>query len=131
MGSVNKAIIVGCLGKNPEIRITQRSGVRVVTLTVATHESWQDPKTGVWKEHTEWHRVVIMNEALGVVAATYLRKGSAIYVEGKLMTRKWTDPEGVARFTTEINLGRHHGRLTLLEANAGKEGEGDAQSCVG
>jgi single-strand DNA-binding protein len=115
MGSVNKVIIVGCLSKSPEIRITQRSGIRVVTLTVATHESWLDQKTGIWKEHTEWHRVVIMNEALGAVAATYLRKGAPVYAEGKLMTRKWTDPEGVARFTTEINLGRHHGTLTLLE----------------
>jgi single-strand DNA-binding protein len=124
MGSVNKVIIVGCLDKDPEIRITQRSGVKVVTLNVATRESWLDQKSGDWREHTAWHRVVIMNEALGAVAAKNLRKGAQIYVEGKLLTRQWTDPGGVVRFTAEINVGRHHGTLTLLEADQGSEGEG-------
>jgi single-strand DNA-binding protein len=126
MGSVNKAIIVGRLAKDPEIRVTQRSGVRVVTLTLLTLESWQDQKTGTLREHTEWHRVVIMNEALGAAAENELHKGAKIYVEGKLMTRKWTDPSGVTRFTTEINLGRHHGTFMLLAPHEGDEGCGGA-----
>src|ERR1700722_8061920 len=105
-GSVNKATIVGCLGKDPLVRITQRSGIKVVTLSVATRASWKDAMSGTWREHTEWHRVVIMNEVLGEVAERFLRQGSRIYAEGKLITRKWIDPDGVARVTTEINLGR-------------------------
>jgi single-strand DNA-binding protein len=123
-GSVNKAMIVGCLGKDPQIRNTQRSGIKVVTLTVATRENWKDVRSGTWREHTEWHRVVIMNEALGEIAERFLRKGSKIYAEGKLMTRQWIDQDGVARATTEINLGRYHGALTLLDSQEeGQDGE--------
>jgi single-strand DNA-binding protein len=127
--SVNKATIVGCLGKDPQIRSTQRSGIKVVTLTVATRESWQEKDSGTWREHTEWHRVVIMNEALGEIAQRFLRKGAKIYAEGKLMTRKWIDQDGVPRASTEINLGRYHGALALLDPQedgfAGPEGDGD------
>ena len=129
-GSVNKAMIVGCLGKDPLVRTTQRSGIKVVTLTVATRESWQDKQSGAWRDHTEWHRVVIMNEALGEVAQRCLRKGSNIYAEGKLMTRQWIDQDGAARTTTEINLGRYYGTLTLLDPQdegrgVGHEGDGN------
>jgi single-strand DNA-binding protein len=130
-GSVNKAMIVGCLGKDPQMRATQRSGVKVVTLTVATRESWQDKQSGAWREHTEWHRVVIMNEALGELAQRTLRKGAKIYAEGKLMTRQWIDQDGISRTTSEINLGRYHGTLTLLDpqeedGRGGPEGDGKA-----
>ena len=83
-------------------------------MSVATRESWQEKESGVWREHTEWHRVVIMNEALGEMAQRVLRKGTKIYAEGKLMTRKWIDQDGIIRVTTEINVGRYHGTLTLL-----------------
>ncbi|HVE21820.1 MAG TPA: single-stranded DNA-binding protein [Acidocella sp.] len=115
-GFVNKAMIVGRLGKDPHIRNTHRSGIKIVTLTVATCEHWTDASTGMRREHVEWHRVVIMNEALGDVAEKFLRKGAKIYAEGKLMTRRWVDQDGAARATTEINLGRYHGTLTLLDA---------------
>jgi single-strand DNA-binding protein len=113
-GSVNKAIIIGCLGKDPQVRHTQRSGIKVVTLSIVTRESWQEKESGLWREHAEWHRVVIMNEALGEMAQRVLRKGTKIYAEGKLMTRKWVDQDGIIRVTTEINLGRYHGALALL-----------------
>lgn len=112
-GSINKVTLVGNLGRDPEVRSTQ-SGLKVVSFAVATSESWNDKASGERKELTEWHRVVIMNDRLGDVAEKYLRKGSKVYLEGKLQTRKWTDQSGQERYTTEIMLGRFNGELVLL-----------------
>ena len=100
-GSVNKVILVGNLGRDPEIR-TLNSGDRVANLRIATSEQWRDKATGERKEKTEWHRVVIFNEQLAKVAEQYLKKGSTVYIEGQLQTRKWTDKDGQERYTTEI-----------------------------
>ncbi|MDW8443535.1 MAG: single-stranded DNA-binding protein [Acetobacteraceae bacterium] len=107
-GSVNKVILVGNLGRDPEVRTTQ-SGMKVVNLSVATSDTWSDKATGERQERTEWHRVVIMNDRLAEVAEKYLRKGSKVYLEGKLQTRKWTDQSGQERYTTEVLLGRDRG----------------------
>ena len=122
-GSVNKVILVGNLGRDPEVRSTQ-SGDKVVNLSVATSERWKDKNTGEPREKTEWHRVVIFNDRLGDVAEKYLRKGSKVYVEGQLQTRKWTDNSGVEKYTTEVVLQRFRGELTMLNA----KGEGGSAS---
>jgi single-strand DNA-binding protein len=123
---VNKVILVGNLGKDPEVRNAQ-SGLKIVNLTVATSDTWNDKMSGERKELTEWHRVVIMNDRLGEVAEKYLRKGSKVYLEGKLQTRKWTDQSGQDRYTTEIMLGRFGGELVLLD----KAGGGNASMGMG
>jgi len=123
-GSVNKVILVGNLGRDPEVRSTQ-DGTKVANLSLATSESWRDRNTGERRERTEWHRVVIFNERLAEVAEKYLRKGSKIYVEGQLQTRKWTDQSGQERYTTEVVLQRFRGELTMLDSRAGSEGGGD------
>ena len=115
-GSVNKVTLVGNLGKDPEIRNAQ-SGMKIVNLTVATSDSWNDKASGERKEQTEWHRVVIMNDRLAEVAEKYLKKGSKIYLEGKLQTRKWTDQSGQERYTTEVLLGRFGAEMVLLDRN--------------
>ncbi|VAV96157.1 Single-stranded DNA-binding protein [hydrothermal vent metagenome] len=112
-GSVNKVILIGNLGRDPEVRHTQ-DGKPVVTLNLATSESWKDRNSGERKERTEWHRVVIFNENLCRVAEQYLRKGSTLYIEGALQTRKWTDNAGVEKYTTEVVLQRFRGELTML-----------------
>ena len=117
-GSVNKVILIGNLGRDPEIRSTQ-DGTRVANLSVATSESWRDKNTGERREKTEWHRVVIFNERLGEVAEKYLRKGSKVYVEGQLQTRKWTDAQNQERYTTEVVLQRFRGDLTMLDGRPG------------
>jgi single-strand DNA-binding protein len=122
-GSVNKVILVGNLGRDPEIRSTQ-DGVRIANLAVATSESWRDKVSGERKERTEWHRVVIFNERLAEIAEKYLKKGSKIYVEGALQTRKWTDNSGQERYTTEIVLQRFRGELTMLDGAGGARGAG-------
>jgi len=122
-GSVNKVILVGNLGRDPEVRSTQ-SGDKVVNLSVATSERWKDKNTGEPREKTEWHRVVIFNERLGDVAEKYLRKGSKVYVEGQLQTRKWTDASGVEKYTTEVVLQRFRGELTMLDAKGEGSGTG-------
>lgn len=114
-GSVNKVILIGNLGRDPEVRNSQ-SGDKIVTLNLATSESWKDKSSGERKEKTEWHRVVIFNEALADIAERYLRKGSKVYLEGALQTRKWTDQSGVEKYTTEIVLARFRGALTLLDS---------------
>ncbi|MDX1485048.1 MAG: single-stranded DNA-binding protein [Alphaproteobacteria bacterium] len=123
-GSVNKVILVGNLGRDPEVRSTQ-DGTKIVQLSVATSESWKDRATGERRERTEWHRVVIFNERLAEVAEQYLRKGSKVYLEGQLQTRKWQDKEGQDRYTTEVVLGRFRGELTMLDSR-GSEGGGYA-----
>ena len=123
-GSVNKVILVGNLGKDPEVRRTT-SGDPVVNLSVATSESWRDKASGERKEKTEWHRVVIFNKNLADVAEKYLRKGSKVYVEGQLQTRKWTDKDGAERYSTEVVLQNFRGELTMLDGrNGGSEGGG-------
>ena len=120
-GSVNKVILVGNLGRDPEIRSTQ-DGTRVATLNLATSETWRDRASGERKERTEWHRVAIFNDRLVELAEKYLRKGSKIYVEGQLQTRKWQDQQGQDRYTTEIVLGRFRGELTMLDGAGGGGG---------
>jgi len=122
-GSVNKVILVGNLGRDPEIRSMQ-DGNRVANLAVATSESWRDRVSGERKERTEWHRVVIFNERLAEIAEKYLRKGSKVYLEGALQTRKWTDQGGQERYTTEIVLNRFRGELTMLDGAGGARGAG-------
>ncbi|WP_321390987.1 single-stranded DNA-binding protein [Emcibacter sp.] len=123
-GSVNKVILVGNLGRDPEVRHTQ-DGSPVVNLSLATSETWKDRATGERKERTEWHRVVIFNENLCRVAEQYLKKGSTIYIEGSLQTRKWTDQSGVEKYTTEIVLQKYRGELTMLGGrNEGGSGGG-------
>jgi single-strand DNA-binding protein len=117
-GSVNKVILVGNLGRDPEIRSTQ-DGIRIANLNLATSESWRDKMSGERKEKTEWHRVVIFNERLTELAEKYLRKGSKVYVEGALQTRKWTDNAGVEKYSTEIVLTRFRGELTMLDPARG------------
>jgi single-strand DNA-binding protein len=120
-GSVNKVILVGNLGRDPEIRSTQ-DGMRIANLNLATSESWRDRTSGERKERTEWHRVVIFNENLVTIAEKYLRKGSKVYVEGALQTRKWTDNAGVEKYSTEVVLQRFRGELTMLDGARGGGG---------
>ena len=123
-GSVNKVILVGNLGRDPEVKSTQ-DGAKIVNLSVATSERWKDRNTGESRERTEWHRVVIFNEQLANIAEQYLSKGSTIYIEGQLQTRKWTDQQGVEKYTTEVVLQRYRGELTMLGSRSGAGG-GDA-----
>jgi single-strand DNA-binding protein len=120
-GSVNKVILVGNLGRDPEIRSTQ-DGMRIANLRVATSENWRDKVSGERKERTEWHSVVIFNERLTEIAEKYLRKGSKVYIEGALQTRKWTDNSGQERYTTEVVLQRFRGELTMLDGARGAGG---------
>src|SRR5258705_2113272 len=120
-GSVNKVILVGNLGRDPELRSTQ-DGTRIANLAVATSESWRDRVSGERKERTEWHRVVIFNERLAEIAEKYLKKGAKVYLEGALQTRKWTDNSGQERYTTEIVLQRFRGELTMLDSARGAGG---------
>lgn len=122
-GSINKVTLIGNLGKDPEVRHTQ-DGAPIVTLAIATSDSWKDKATGEKREKTEWHRVVIFNEHLCKVAENYLKKGSKIYIEGSLQTRKWTDNAGVEKYSTEVVLQRYNGELTMLDGR-GDGGGGD------
>ena len=122
-GSVNKVILVGNLGKDPEVRSTQ-DGSKIVNLTLATSETWNDRASGERKERTEWHRIVIFNDRVADVAERFLKKGAKIYVEGSLQTRKWTDQQGQERYTTEVVIGRFNGQLTMLDGRSGGEGGG-------
>jgi single-strand DNA-binding protein len=119
-GSVNKVILIGNLGKDPEAR-SMGSGGEVVSFSIATSESWNDKASGERREKTEWHNIVIFNENLGRIAKQYLRKGSSVYVEGQLQTRKWQDQSGNDKYTTEVVLQRFRGELTLL---GGRDGGG-------
>ena len=125
-GSVNKVILIGNLGADPETR-AMPSGMTVANIRVATSENWKDKQSGENKERTEWHRVVIFNEKLAEVAQKYVRKGSKVYVEGQLSTRKWTDQSGQERYTTEVVIPRFGGALTMLDGRSGGgEGAGAA-----
>jgi single-strand DNA-binding protein len=122
-GSVNKVILVGNLGADPEIRRTN-DGRPIANLRVATSESWRDKATGERKEKTEWHRVVIFNEQLCKIAEQYLKKGSKVYLEGQLQTRKWQDKDGQDRYSTEVVLQGFNAQLTMLDGRNGEAGEG-------
>lgn len=121
-GSVNKVILVGNLGNDPEVRNIP-SGGKVVNLSIATSESWKDRNTGEKREKTEWHRVVIFSEGLTRVAESYLRKGSKVYIEGQLQTRKWQDQSGQDKYSTEIVLQGFNSNLTLLDGGEKKDGQ--------
>ena len=118
-GSVNKVILVGNLGRDPEVRSFQ-SGGKVVNLRIATSETWKDKASGERKERTEWHSVAIFNEPVGKIAEQYLRKGSKVYIEGQLETRKWQDQSGADKYTTEVVLRPFNGALTLLDGPSGE-----------
>jgi len=123
-GSVNKVILVGNLGRDPEVR-SLNDGSPVVNLALATSDTWRDKQTGERRERTEWHRIVIFNENLCKIAQNFLRKGSKIYVEGQLQTRKFTDRDGNERYTTEVVLQRYRGELTMLDSRQQGGGGGD------
>ena len=123
-GSINKVILVGNLGRDPESR-TMQDGNPVVNLSIATSENWRDKNSGERRERTEWHRVVIFNDKLAEVAQKYLRKGSKVYLEGQLQTRKWTDQSGMEKYTTEVVLQRYRGELTMLDGRSDGTGAND------
>jgi single-strand DNA-binding protein len=120
--SLNKVLLIGNLGREPEVR-TMQDGAKVVQLSVATSENWRDKLSGERKEKTEWHRVVIFNDKLAEVAEKYLHKGTKVYLEGQLQTRKWVDPSGQEKYTTEIVLQRYRGDMAMLD---GRDGAGSA-----
>jgi single-strand DNA-binding protein len=124
-GSVNKVILIGNLGRDPEVR-TMQNGGKVCNLSVATSERWRDRNSGEMQERTEWHRVVVFDEKIADVCERYLRKGSKVYLEGQLQTRKWTDQSGVEKYTTEVVLQRFRGNLVMLDGRG--EGGGDYSS---
>ena len=124
MSSVNKVILVGNLGRDPESRSFQNGG-GVVNFSIATSERWKDRSSGEQKERTEWHSIVVLNEGLQKVATQYLRKGSKVYIEGQLRTRKWTDQKNVERYSTEVVLGAFNSALTLLDKRESDPGRSD------
>ena len=121
-GSINKVTLIGNVGNEPEIRQTQQ-GKEIANLSIATSESWRDKNTGERKEKTEWHRVVIFNEGLVMVIKNYVHKGSKLYIEGALQTRKWTGNDGVEKYTTEVVLQGYSGNLTMLDSKGGSGGQ--------
>lgn len=130
-GSVNKVILVGNLGRDPEIRTFQNGG-KVCNLRIATSENWKDRNTGERREKTEWHSVAIFSEPLARIAEQYLRKGSKVYIEGQLETRKWQDQSGDDRYSTEVVLRPYRGELTLLDSRSdGGSGYGDDRGSYG
>jgi single-strand DNA-binding protein len=120
-GSVNKVILVGNLGKDPEIRSFQNGG-RVASFSLATSESWKDKSTGEKKDRTEWHRVSVLNDKLVEIVERYVKKGSKLYIEGQLETRKWTDKDGQEKYTTEVVLRPFRGEITMLDSAGGGRG---------
>jgi single-strand DNA-binding protein len=138
MAGVNKVILVGNLGKDPIVRATN-DGSKIVSFSLATSETWRDKASGERKEKTEWHNIVIFNENIGKVAEQYLRKGSKVFVEGQMQTRKWTDKDNQEKYTTEVVIGRFKGELTLLDSrgeggggmSGGGSGGGDYGSSSG
>jgi len=123
-GSLNKVMLIGNLGRDPEIR-TMQSGSKMATFTLATSETWRDRNSQERREKTEWHRVVIFNEGLVTVVERYVKKGSKLYLEGQLETRKWTDQQGQERYTTEVVLRNFRGELVMLDSRSGEGGNYD------
>tara|TARA_A100001015_G_scaffold220559_1_gene248197 strand:- start:255 stop:737 length:483 start_codon:yes stop_codon:yes gene_type:complete len=128
-GSVNKVILLGNLGQDPVVR-TSQDGNKIVQLSIATSERWKDRNSGEQREKTEWHRVVIFNENLSNIAEQYLKKGSTIFVEGQLQTRKWQDQNGIDKYTTEIVLGKFRGELAMIGNRNDNVGIADAQENI-
>ena len=128
-GSVNKVILLGNLGQDPVVR-TSQDGNKIVQLSIATSERWKDRNSGEQREKTEWHRVVIFNENLSNIAEQYLKKGSTIFVEGQLQTRKWQDQNGIDKYTTEIVLGRFRGELAMIGNRNDNVGITDGQETI-
>jgi single-strand DNA-binding protein len=126
MASVNKVILIGNLGRDPEIRRTQ-DGKPIANLSIATSDTWRDKASGERKEKTEWHRVVIFNEGLAKIAEQYLKKGSKVYVEGSLQTRKWQDKDGVLKYSAEVVLQGFNSSLTMLDGKSDAAGEAKAE----
>ncbi|MDR1334763.1 MAG: single-stranded DNA-binding protein [Holosporaceae bacterium] len=131
-GSVNKVILIGNLGRDPEER-TSQDGIKIISFSLATSESWRDKITGERKDKTEWHRVVVFNANLAELCEKYLHKGSKVYVEGQLQTRRWQDQSGVEKYTTEVVLPRFRGELSLLDPKSsdiqpGNLGDGRAEA---
>ncbi len=126
-GSVNKVIIVGNLGQDPEVKSFQNGG-RIANLRIATSENWKDKNTGERKERTEWHTVVLQSDGLVGVAERYLKKGSKVYIEGQLRTRKWQDASGNDRYSTEVSVGGNQGVLTMLDSAPGGGGQRSGSS---
>ena len=126
-GSLNKVMLIGNLGRDPEVRTTQ-DGREIANLTIATSESWRDKQTGERKEKTEWHRVVIFSDGLVNVVKNYLKKGSKVFIEGQLQTRKWTGQDGVEKYTTEVVIQGFNGSLTMLDGRASSEGSASSSS---
>lgn len=122
-GSVNKVILIGNLGRDPEIRFTQ-SGSKIANFSIATSESWKDKQSGEKREKTEWHRIVVFSEGLAGIAERFLKKGSKVYIEGSLQTRKWTDNAGAEKYTTEVVLQGFNGTLTMLDGRGEGGGGG-------
>ncbi len=123
-GSVNKVILIGNLGRDPEVRFSQ-DGNKIVNMSVATSETWNDRASGERRERTEWHRVVVFDDRIADVAEKYLKKGSKVYLEGQLQTRKWQGQDGQDRYTTEVVLGRFRSQLTMLDTRGGGGGGAD------
>ena len=122
-GSVNKVILVGNLGRDPEIRFTQ-SGQKIANMSIATSETWRDKQSGERREKTEWHRVVVFDDRLAYIVEKYIKKGSKVYLEGALQTRKWTGNDGIEKYTTEVVLQRFSGVLTMLDSAGDSSGGG-------
>lgn len=120
-GSVNKVVLIGNLGRDPEVRYSP-DGSKIVSMSIATSEVWRDRTTGEKRDRTEWHRVVIFNDRLAEVAEKYVKKGSKVYLEGQLQTRKWTDNTGVEKYTTEVVLSKYRGELTMLDSKGSSGG---------
>lgn len=124
-GSLNKVTLIGNLGKDPEIRFMP-DGSRVASFSLATSETWKDKTTGERKDRTEWHRIAVFNEKLAEIVEKYVRKGTKLYIEGQLQTRKWTDQAGIEKYTTEIIIGKFRGDLVLLDSKKSESGIEDA-----
>ncbi len=127
MSSVNKVILIGNLGRDPEIRTTQ-GGQKIANMSIATSETWRDKQSGERREKTEWHRVVVFDERLAEIVEKYIKKGSKVYIEGSLQTRKWAGNDGVDKYTTEVVLQRFSGVLTMLDGPSDNRGSDSGSS---
>ena len=128
-GSVNKVILLGNLGQDPDVR-TMQSGKKIATMSIATSDSWKDKDTGEKKEKTEWHRIVVFNEGLVGVVENYIKKGTKLYIEGSLQTRKWTDDSGTEKYTTEIVIQGYGGRIDIVSAKGNNQEQSENQDVL-
>ena len=128
-GSVNKVILLGNLGQDPDVR-TMQSGKKIATMSIATSDSWKDKDTGEKKEKTEWHRIVVFNEGLVGVVENYIKKGTKLYIEGALQTRKWTDDSGTEKYTTEVVIQGYGGRIDIVSAKGNNQEQSENQDVL-